>query len=105
MKCPCCGSALKSGVTVDLNTNTARNDERLAVLTAQQADILAAVLEKGPKPVPMTDIVSRVWGVIEIDRAEAAVRVQISRMRPKLAEIGIALIAAKKRGYYVGVCA
>lgn len=90
VKCPCCGSAMKGKRPVlDLNTNTI-SFRGTAHLTPMQAEIASLFCDQFNRYIDTSTLISRVYGYgVEPERSAAVMSVQICKMNPTLAKIGL----------------
>jgi DNA-binding winged helix-turn-helix (wHTH) protein len=105
LRCPCCGTDLKSSRTlmVDLTTNSVVfGDKSITVGCAGSSSVidLIHVLNKAwPEVVSFPEIGAALWGDDPPPQARAGIRVRISRARSLLDQLGIKIIMVYGRGY------
>lgn len=91
--CPTCGAAVDPlRLLVDLNNNTITRSGITINLTAMEAEILASIAETHPSSIRMARLIARVYGASEEPgNAKGTICATISRMRSKLAALGVTI--------------
>ncbi len=100
--CPCCGQSVDTGdLLVSLDSNTASRNGVTVLLTPTQVDIVQALLAALPGNVAHERFTRILWG--ERTRGPSdpklVVRVEISHMRKRLADLGVSIVPVYGEGY------
>lgn len=104
MTCPCpaCGQPIEdlSSLIADAFGTTVVRLGRTARLSVSQASILGALRERHPEPARNAALVEAIYGYdggpLDVQRT---VRVQIVRLRQRLAPLGVAVWSVRGIGY------
>lgn len=96
MSCPTCGQSIPVGrLHVDLRTGWVIADGWMAHVPPRQAELLSALLEKMPEAMPVSRLITRVYGVSEPRDADNMIRTNVKRLRASLRGSGFEI-----KGYY-----
>lgn len=103
--CPICGqSAVKPDVTVSLKTNTAYRKGKRAKLYPQHAEILHILLTEAPGFVRHERLREAYYGGTDGPEWEISnIRAQITRLRKRIAPLGLEIGLVKGKGYFLHV--
>lgn len=99
-QCPTCGSPIAHiGIVVNLNDNTVTTEKGIAHLTPSQAEIAEMLVKRYPAYVHTESMMAGLYGNVDDHPTYFAVKVQISKMKAKLKEVGLEIECVYSRGY------
>lgn len=98
--CPTCGQPVAdSRVMVCLDTNRISYGEDIVQLSATEAEIARVLSDAYPKTIPMTKLISGVYGIGASETAANTIHVKLTHLRRKLRAIGIGIGNVQRTGY------
>jgi DNA-binding response OmpR family regulator len=99
--CPTCGNAVPNReLIVSLETNTVLFDGNCARLTGQQAEILDILATASPRTVTTDGLIAGLYGRAgEPASCCSLIRTQMSKIRRKIAALGLEIKHTPPRGY------
>mgnify|MGYP006921360442 CR=1 FL=1 len=100
-KCPCCGSDLADAdrPLVSLETNKLLAGAEVTQLSRREAEIMHILASRMPVPVDYETFASKLYGDISTESATSTLKVQVSRLRPRLLNVGLNVRAVYGGGY------
>jgi DNA-binding response OmpR family regulator len=100
--CPTCGQPIpEDGLIVDAQNGYVILGPRRVKLRGLQFHILKALAEVRPNILTYDRLISRVWGLNEPDDVRGSICVNLSKLRPKIAPLGIDVRTVYGEGLYL----
>lgn len=97
--CPHCGQQMPGIINVDLVSNTVSANGRIIALSPAQAEVVEAIRRAHPRPATVPYIAECVGGTHGDEPSYNCVQVMICQIRPKLAPLGIDIVAIGRKTY------
>lgn len=98
--CPTCGQAVATAaLLVDLDANRVSYGGRVAKLVPSETEVLFTLARAAPGMVSNDQLRAAIWGGAAAERESNVIKVHISRLRKKLAPLGIHIETHRGYGY------
>lgn len=99
-RCPCCGHSEEfARPLVDLTSNVISFRGRETRLRPKVAEMVNALAENYPAPLPLSRLIGRVWGVDEPESSESLIRLMSYEARKSMKGWPVDVRGGLDRGY------
>jgi DNA-binding response OmpR family regulator len=105
MTCPCCGRPYDRSIGVDLGSNRLYCAGAVVQLTPAEAELGHMLVENYPRTVSHESLIWGLYGPGEQKHknTDAIVKVIVSKLRRKIAPVGLVIEVGQRRGYRLTV--